>query len=626
MASLASEFQKALSLDTLGKGRELRDPSKLASIQKAPKFVVRTVPDITKNTRIIAVCGCVDTDVEIQDSEPGADSESPGATRQTGQADPEYDGWFLSDFYAFKNILKDSGDAQKWITAENPVTLVQKYGTYLHGSPYYERKVVLSKELLRMGLAKDLVPSSRTKLKETFMQHLKEEAERARKDTHPLLVLIFGHGEKETKGIQLGDDEADLFSITDFRLVVGEGLDVTLVSTACFSGGWSVDKIVNASTMVAAGPARESESWPASPSVGRCCGSFYATALLKVWREESEASGESSAVATGTSSAQIASYAAFTEKVFDTLEGIDKFSEVHDLRFSAQDDDWTSAWGQRTGIPLSDFKSVWDKLLTVAPTADPDTFLNRSVHLPGSLQSPAPQLQQGSIRGRFGCQASLKKHVQTVARQYLLSFPGRDSIATNISLHRLLRKFLEEKTTTDMVALMSLYEALSYRTQLMILADQLLTAAGIPAPDKTSCANFDLEEFQILSTRYSQSDRARKFATANELINSSILPQPHKKQGGRWYKPHGYIAAALVCDENVKSLSEMHAAVARLQKAFSQTLTDVKKEVERNEEVRGSKAAWYKTLGKRLRSLSPEKRNKRSSAGGSSSNLPQDPW
>ena len=58
---------------------------------------------------------------------------------------------------------------------------------------------------------------------------------------------------------------------------------MTPISTACFSGGWSVHPYLKASTTTttAAGPEVESESWGASDSIGRYCGSIYATALIQ---------------------------------------------------------------------------------------------------------------------------------------------------------------------------------------------------------------------------------------------------------------------------------------------------------------------------------------------------------
>lgn len=50
---------------------------------EVPRFTTHTVPDVTVNTRVVAVVGI-----------------------QQEWAAPEVDGWFLSDFFAFWNVLK----------------------------------------------------------------------------------------------------------------------------------------------------------------------------------------------------------------------------------------------------------------------------------------------------------------------------------------------------------------------------------------------------------------------------------------------------------------------------------------------------------------------------------------
>jgi hypothetical protein len=53
-----------------------------------------------------------------------------------------------SDFYAFNYLLKGQGQEQKWLTAADPEKLVRKYGSYLHGNPYEERRTCLDREML----------------------------------------------------------------------------------------------------------------------------------------------------------------------------------------------------------------------------------------------------------------------------------------------------------------------------------------------------------------------------------------------------------------------------------------------------------------------------------------------
>ncbi|KAJ5039198.1 hypothetical protein NUH16_008979 [Penicillium rubens] len=104
----------------LVRGGHARQPDKLPSM-----FISSTVPVVHENTIIL------------------------GVTHPTlSTASPKDDGWFISDFYAFNYLFKGLGMQQTWLTAVEPAKLVKKYGSFLHGNPYEERKICLSQELL----------------------------------------------------------------------------------------------------------------------------------------------------------------------------------------------------------------------------------------------------------------------------------------------------------------------------------------------------------------------------------------------------------------------------------------------------------------------------------------------
>jgi hypothetical protein len=166
--------------------------------------------------------------------------------------------------------------------------------------------------------------------------------------------------------------------------------------------------------MTAAEPNDKSESWPESGSIGRFCGTMFITAVLKAMWEESEEADDDD----DRSSAQAAkapeddhTYLAFAEKVYDILYKIDKFREQHDIRFSAQDDDWVSAWADRTDILLSDSKAKWDALADVQPTPSVTAYSNCH-RTDEEVQSGSPQ---GSHRthgnvASISPQSSLRDH------------------------------------------------------------------------------------------------------------------------------------------------------------------------------------------------------------------------
>src|SRR6267378_3061792 len=70
-----------------------------------------------------------------------------------------------------------------------------------------------------------------------------------------------------------------------------------------------------------------------------------------------------------------------------TLLSIDRFGDMHEISFSAQDDDWGSSWTGRSGIPLSSFAKRWDELEKRPSTADQTSMLDRSRRLTGGDSS-----------------------------------------------------------------------------------------------------------------------------------------------------------------------------------------------------------------------------------------------
>ncbi|KAJ5203454.1 hypothetical protein N7449_005533 [Penicillium cf. viridicatum] len=101
------------------------------------------------------------------------------------------------------------------------------------------------------------------------------------------------------------------------------------LGTACYSGGWTTSPDLNQTTIAGAGDGKAeatSHSWNESPSIGRLCGSVFASTLFKTL----------SSAASPLLEADFASdpsQAHMREQRHATLE-------FPKLNFSAQDDAW----------------------------------------------------------------------------------------------------------------------------------------------------------------------------------------------------------------------------------------------------------------------------------------------
>src|ERR1700722_7714475 len=131
---------------------------------------------------------------------------------------------------------------------------------------------------------KDIEVHDPASLRTEFLNVLGSECTQARMNKQEVLVLIFGHGEEKLYGIWLGglEDEDPSARLTpqQFRDCVGEETEVCLMTTACFSGGWTIQPDLNISVLTAAGNKEVSESWPQTKSLSRACGSIWASAIL----------------------------------------------------------------------------------------------------------------------------------------------------------------------------------------------------------------------------------------------------------------------------------------------------------------------------------------------------------
>lgn len=181
------------------------------------------MPDVASNLRIIAVCGI---------SEIG------------GKDAPNEDGWFFSDFFLFNRLLKWEGSSRTWLCSAGctPDQLMNRWRgqEYLHGNPWETRKVVLNKSVLRNHRLTDITGVDQEHLLDTFLNRVSKECEITRQYEESVVILVFGHGSIDGKGIEIGKPRPDAIHkrlCYEALWDVAEGLPVTLLTTACFTGG-----------------------------------------------------------------------------------------------------------------------------------------------------------------------------------------------------------------------------------------------------------------------------------------------------------------------------------------------------------------------------------------------------
>ncbi|KAK4143418.1 uncharacterized protein C8A04DRAFT_12323 [Dichotomopilus funicola] len=558
-------------------------------LSPAPKtFITHTFPTIHQNTIIVA---------------------ATHPTVQTGEQ--TRDGWFLSDFYAFNYLLNGSAEDQTWLTAAKPERLVEKYGNFLHGSPDGDRKVVLSRDLIDSGITPVTLVEP-AKMNDRFLSEVNEASLRAKKSGYPLLLMVFCH---DVQGHYLCLDNGTRkkgISIVRLKAALEPGVSVTLLTTACFSGGWAVTPELNTTTMAAAQPEGESISWQMSSSMGRACGSVFAGATISTLSDASTpllGQGSSSEAPTGETclqpeeptALQTETYNEFCRSITDVL-GARGLSGLlsDDFTFSAQDDKWEYSWTRRSGIPLAHFKERWEKLPTYPhqPTAD-NNQTTPAAHFTGGADANTvvEEITHATVQSR----------VTSMAKLFLeILCPGDWNMEQNVAVGGGLFEFINNHPNAPSASEVS--DMIRFRWNACFLVDRFVDDHNLDRPDGKICVLWHAQEHPAaMQVKYGREGwQARYSPVRQALVEGGAMIEPADHQGPVFYRPLTYMATAIAetctTEEATKGMVREYCEyVASIRKFYLDRVVE-------STAVRGRGRKWLESIDRRLRrSLSPSK-------------------
>ncbi|CAG8146190.1 unnamed protein product [Penicillium salamii] len=401
------------------------------------EFLTHSPPDLPPRHRILAILGTTD----IED-----------------QANPNEDGWFVSDFYLFHYLLAPTYPRphnQIWLTSEDPASLVTKYKEYLHGDSQGDRRAVLdSQRLASINQAGNLRVVPRNILLERYLSTLREQVAEASRLQEHLVLFIFGHGTPKYDVEIAGS----MLRMEDIRREIRNRSQVTLFTTSCYSGGWLVvpdlrQQMLNATAIAAAGPKTKSSSWPLSGSIGRASGSLAASAVLRCLVDAEDEIEER---------LEHPTYIQLAKSIYDCVKGMGLLGDSQQIHFSAENDEWETSYRPRLGLPLVSFKEKWQSLRQVPPSTCPPSTSAAS-----------------SVVARAGGRPL--KRLQYLAQEYFASNPGADNAGPNIGLHNCLIQVLKG-TSFSKEKMQDLTEITAYRLGAMYEADYLREQIGLQFP------------------------------------------------------------------------------------------------------------------------------------------------
>lgn len=130
---------------------------------------------------------------------------------------------------------------------------------------------------------------------------------------------------------------------------------------------------------------------------------------------------------------------------------------------------------------------------------------------------------------------------------YLASFPGKDTLASNQYLHwdinQLKDRRKDHNEPYDLETLASVDTQLEYRLQFMQAADLYVSALGLTAPYRETCARWDGTAPHAARQRWGPRDHARILKALREC---KLFSEPKFCQGLKQFrKPVAYLATAI---------------------------------------------------------------------------------
>ena len=485
-------------------------------------FSVDSFPDIQPDTHIVAVCGIP------KDS-----------------CNPTEDGWFFSDFFLLNQMLKGLGASQHWFTSVDPQYIATTYKQLLHGNPNHPRRIVLDKQTRPSDV---VVIENEASMLQDFLQEFRKICDRAHRESKPVLLMIFGHGDEETSGVFVGRNQKPqhrwpMLTRTHIRDICRSrtGLQCSIMSTACFAGPWT--EITNVTVMTASND-QESLSWSKSKSLGRFGGGVFCSVLTSVL-EESNPPG----YPLDPGSQKEMTYEQMTSLIKTRLREMDAQAGYQEFKFSAQDNDWKEEYHKRTGIPISEYTKrlkelrVWPPQPLETPgivPRTPDETMQRLRLNPHEDRAWHSLMRRtGSVGGRYAI-------LKNMAGRYLDSHPGNSALPSNHAVHSMAESFIQGKLEEEQH--WRLMEMLIFRQEVEKLANALIIVMGLNpfAP----MWEWDLYTW-LDKNKLSQSD-----SKIRVLING-VFPEPNVDEGRKWSKPGEYLTCA--CMEKSLTVNDVQA-------------------------------------------------------------------
>ena len=473
-------------------------------------FYSKCPPIVTVDTIVIAVCGPND---------------------YLDNASPTCDGWFFSDFFLFHHMLQGTAREQHWMTCVNPMQLIKKYKEFSHGDPRTSnRRVVLDESM--MAAVEDVLVFKEKDLLERFLSYVADASKEVKSTSTPILIMIFGHGTVLSYSITVGGkgipENCDILTIEKFQEALlrhNSNPNVTLMTTACYGGGWVQSPCLNITTLAGVDEETELLSWPVSDSMGRCCGSRYATGVAQALIK-TEIQGLDLLTNEGHEALTSPTFAALVAAIHDTLVEEVDVRENNEISFAAKDDIWGVEWRARTGFSLTAYQQKWEALrMTVKGGSSTNLSQHGSVRFSDTLTLSASEANH---------------RLKRLAVEYLNSNPGEDCVAKNHRVHRDCREILRGKHLSSL-ELENLAGALRYR--MISITSQATRYKNRLGIEFLACSACDIDKHRARIIK--AEGKLRYSEIYHMVVSKPLFDIPGSHEGLPYAKGYNYLAIVL---------------------------------------------------------------------------------
>lgn len=395
-----------------------------------------------------------------------------------------------------------------------------------------------------------------------FLEEVRHRSEEAVKDDCPLLLMVFCHGLPNYKFLLSANDNRKGLTAVCLKEAIAHRCRVTLLSTACHSGGWVATSTrdlahdpLNATMMAAANQYTESNAWHITHSPRRrTCGSIFTSSVIDALTSATDPLAPGDLQPDSPTEDQVLTYNSFCQSIVDHCrDGVHRLWDQQYFTFSAQDDQWDWTWDGRTGILLHYFRDRWNQLENVSYSGDLETKTASDPHPSNTEVSPAwLSSQTGGVTRQTRLRHSMtdsmiNNRVTMMAQLFLETCPGDWTRGWGVGLRTMLAQAVERRIEDRDRAHpeIDISAFINYRWELAEMADLLVREYKLPVPNRESCIMWHDAEWTAAECSEIIGYKMRFGRVWDHFIARNFTPDPTQTQGPPFIRFTRYMTASV---------------------------------------------------------------------------------